>query len=724
MASRRKSAPSRSATANEISGTDERDDPYAASFDPSSFKVVQLRALLHKHNIVLPSSARKADMIRAYEDEIRPRADEFRAAENRDRNIRPSGEGLALLNADGSVVFLNGDRDGVGSSETESESRMVSGQLAVQGRVAHAAPLSSLLRSQAQAHHDKAGGPFPGQRTLVDQRTTSKTPMRRPFPSTTPFRALRIVLQPSWEVQSRLERCVLGIGACAALLKRSTLQSLTAPQKLSPESKNGVSQLRNYMDPTIASSTPPRIVGSRKFKQEEGEESGMEADLSRDAYDDPPSSPSLQKKKRNSRRRSRLSGEDGDGDASGSGPTARGAAWLVIAALTVYWWLWYTGESRVVGFCDVGRPSNSLLDERVRVQQMVQQAIDEGDDKANLTLQMPARFRPTCQPCPAHARCIEGGLVGCESSDYALQHPLLSNLPAASKLVPLSMTAPSCLPDQQKVLLAADLADEIENRLRAWKGNVQCKRKPARLVGTGDEVFALPSRELFQQLWEEVQRGGSLPEHTSEDYFTELWSLATTDLLANDRIGQAHRGQSSLYAKRGGAAMGLGCRVGLIVESGWQRIRLWLGAMVGLLVFAQWVRHRVQSRQTRQGQVRQLVQATLSRLEKAKRASMQGKQLHDDGVLSISQLRDDILRDDSSAHASNTTKQRLWTAVASVVEANTNVRTRQAKVRGEWARVWEWIGSVEASRVVEDKETKREPNIVNAGKGRLRSAEV
>lgn len=62
-----------------------------------------------------------------------------------------------------------------------------------------------------------------------------------------------------------------------------------------------------------------------------------------------------------------------------------------------------------------------------------------------------------------------------------------------------------------------------------------------------------------------------------------------------------------------------------------------------------------------------------------------------DGYMSMTQLRDDVLRDDFSAAR----RKLLWEKVQKKVEANSNVRPMVRESRtGDVGRVWEWVGAV------------------------------
>ncbi|UZJ56671.1 hypothetical protein CBS101457_005991 [Exobasidium rhododendri] len=713
MASRVRSSASQDGGAN---------DPYSTTFDPASLKVIQLRALLSEHGVVVPSSARKADLIRAYEREIRSNREALQAARNKDRNIRPSAEGVTVVGATASSPILKSE-----SNDSESESSL---------------PPSALSRPGTPHRGRRSvswAGDVSGPEDEEEEGGNAST-----FSINNPFQSPRNSLAPDSAAPRRAR-------------KSEPVSSKSLPSNKATQPRYSTSTvLRDYMDLSIASSTPARVIGSasKKIKKEvskianlkkedEPDDSGMEADISRDAYDEPPSSPTLQKRKRNNAKQSALSNGDLPyDDSSEDVKTARSVVWLLIGLASISYLLWFASESRTVGYCDKDRHSNALLDRRARDWQVAHQAIEDGDEKANVTLRIPLMLRPSCLPCPPHAVCEGGSLLRCESSDFVLQNSMLTQLPLVKSLVPLSMTSSRCLPDQHKVILAADLADEIENRLRIWKGHVQCKRKPSRMdiaaskkgsskeASDGGLLYAFPEEELFDQLKVEVGKSSILAEHPDE-YFEELWKLAMDDLSALHRIGVTSRGggdsspasspsssSSYLYATRKGAGIGWQCSVRLLVDTAWQRIRMWLLLAGFLTLTGSWLRLRFRGRRSLQSRTKDLVAKTLSRLEETKRLSISTKNntIEKDGFLSIPQLRDDILRNE----AKEAERKRIWTAVSRVVEANTNVRTRQAKVKGEWSKVWEWIGTINPKAGDEDQSDK----LVKRGNGRIDYAEI
>ncbi|KAI4153074.1 MAG: hypothetical protein LQ340_002529 [Diploschistes diacapsis] len=86
-----------------------------------------------------------------------------------------------------------------------------------------------------------------------------------------------------------------------------------------------------------------------------------------------------------------------------------------------------------------------------------------------------------------------------------------------------------------------------------------------------------------------------------------------------------------------------------------------------------------------------LVSMTLDRV--ATQAALHGQGSSSEAFVSVSQMRDDVLRDEFSAKR----RDRLWKKVQAIVENNANIRANVREGRsGEIGRTWEWIGSVEA----------------------------
>lgn len=119
---------------------------------------------------------------------------------------------------------------------------------------------------------------------------------------------------------------------------------------------------------------------------------------------------------------------------------------------------------------------------------------------------------------------------------------------------------------------------------------------------------------------------------------------------------------------------------------------------VGLIFF---IRNSFHSRTANNVAASHLVLITLDRLATQATLHAQDKVAYPENWISISQLRDDVLRDEHSVRK----REALWKKVRNIVEMNANVRSSQRESHnGEISRVWEWIGAVGS---FEDGDTRR-----------------
>ncbi|KAK0553894.1 inner nuclear membrane protein enriched at telomere/subtelomere region [Tilletia horrida] len=212
-------------------------------------------------------------------------------------------------------------------------------------------------------------------------------------------------------------------------------------------------------------------------------------------------------------------------------------------------WLWHNYQTYSIGYCDSASASSaeakhasspashssSAIDPRsnsiLRELDKYDIALSESETGTatayaldanvpwHLTLTPPS-LRPTCSPCPPHARCQNGLMQGCSSREYALtgssflpKLPILkymlphdgrlpfstliskpadqdgkegSFLPAFVR-VPLQLLVarpagwlfgvahgPRCVPDTHKLFLALQVGDEIRRVMRERRGQKEC----------------------------------------------------------------------------------------------------------------------------------------------------------------------------------------------------------------------------------------------------------
>lgn len=162
-------------------------------------------------------------------------------------------------------------------------------------------------------------------------------------------------------------------------------------------------------------------------------------------------------------------------------------ALLLLALLLANW----MQASSQIGFCDTLSTTNDrLLTSQAAVASARECAArhangeelggEAGCDASALPL-VPFLPKPeACTPCPAHAVCAGGDLVGCDR-EYIQSAPLLRLvLPAAADALNgfpgLGSVAfpPACVPDTEKLRLVGGLARSLEGALAAERGDWVC----------------------------------------------------------------------------------------------------------------------------------------------------------------------------------------------------------------------------------------------------------
>lgn len=327
--------------------------------------------------------------------------------------------------------------------------------------------------------------------------------------------------------------------------------------------------------------------------------------------------------------------------------------WLVWALALA--WLYYCHRTRTLGFCD---------------------------EHAQPVLA--PSFAPQCTPCPDHAVCSDGAIRSCKSSDYVLEAPGVVRVPLVPYALPLSWTAPQCVPDTYKLVLAAELADAIVDYLAHWHGQVQCGRAaphadaPSHALGR----YAVPASSVRALLLERVDEAVDAPT------FSSVWAMATAGLgeHASSEFVQLSAPSGVWFASQR-SAMPVACRLRLyLAELVWEsRLRVLVSLLAAVLVYS--VLRRVQRTRVRRAEDKAYVHDVYARLQE-----QATRHLHGDGPreMPAAHLRDVVLATEPDPRV----RRQRWAHVARIVEQNANVRTRQAQWHGEWQRVWEWVGIV------------------------------
>lgn len=360
----------------------------------------------------------------------------------------------------------------------------------------------------------------------------------------------------------------------------------------------------------------------------------------------------------------------------------------------------YKRDSAYIGFCDHGSNTNLRITELQAQRQKNQVEAARCYNKLNFTsvdavisnefcsplpLHTPLEAN-TCTPCPKFAFCTPDS-VTCQSSYILKPHPLASLGPVLNGFPGLGSVAfpPRCVQDREKLKRIGGLVDGMEGWLAMTRGTRICNGvKVPTDGGDGGEAKVLGLEK--ESLREAVQRKTKRDAENADEIFERV--LADLDKFGMIIKGTDVEGFEYVAAVR--ADFTLPCRIKVTAREWWdanrRRVYTFLVIIAGLF----YLRSRAVASAAESRKVAGLVQEALDLLQE------QEFGYHADPVTTTEpyivpvHLRDLILKNEHSPQV----RQRVWQKVAKVVEGNANVRTNEEEVRGEYTKVWRWVGSV------------------------------
>ncbi|KAK9387874.1 Man1-Src1p-C-terminal domain-containing protein [Lipomyces mesembrius] len=323
-------------------------------------------------------------------------------------------------------------------------------------------------------------------------------------------------------------------------------------------------------------------------------------------------------------------------------------AWIIVL-LGFSYLMWWRNEKFKVGYCEVeglGRYIPEFPDHSLR-----------------------KLVEPDCTPCPPHAVCFANFRAECEP-DYVYVPPIWS----LGGMMPF---APKCVPDTEKLQRARILMEESLQLLRERYADVQCGSG-----GKGQNDPTVAVVDLRAKLYS--MKSPSLPD----DAFQELWEQAVKDLVEQEEVYRVDVGESERLGSTSPSELPFTCMVktelGAFVSANRNKFVGTLVLALGTLFL-----YRLSSRyRERKAKVQDLVRQSMSILSEQQARSDSDQSGNTPRYVIMSQLKDNLLVDTYDAAE----RRRVWGSVQKLVEANTNVRSRQMEVHGEIMRIWEWIG--------------------------------
>ncbi|KAI1757221.1 Man1-Src1p-C-terminal domain-containing protein [Xylaria castorea] len=665
-----------------MSGSDSL-DYLQPGFDPKSLTIPRLRSILVAHNVAYPSSAKKAQLIDIFNDQVVPQSKKILDARARAKRTSKG-------------IF---DADSVSSSSNPFD-----------GHEDLAPPPPRPVSTRRSRSPRKASARVKSEEPDLDP------PMPPPIPSSPSKRASRYASRQISDTETGSEQDV------SVVLKKTRP---AATPKLKTEESDGLfrrtsdvftsdNPFQSGSSPAVAEQTPSNrrrttshnasrsaSKGARRrtddhgfsFDEEPVSYNGRDMLTPRIARRDTPEpryetseSPSVEAGEEfTPQEQLELAAEEAvngqnvvmrAGQVRHSRKTNKRTpiSMLLITILGVYAG-WYRQEKIAVGYCGAGQTVSSIPSE-IEVPEWAQSVLPA---EISVPQSIIDKLEPECEPCPAHAYCYGDFTVRCEQ-DYILKpHPF-----ALGGVVPLP---PTCEPDGEKVRRVQAVANKAIEELRERTAKYEC-REPINEEGTLVDTPAMEELELKQIIDKKKSRKMSNQE------FEDLWGSAIGDIKQREEVQVEVKETSdsaavpnTFLSSTSLARLPLACAVRRSVRLGLAKHRFQISALIALIVTAIYGRARFLSDRAVVAQVPMLVDQVLDRLAQQKERGYQDD--IDDPWLFLPNLRDDVLRSTHSLRQ----RERVWKRVISVVEQNSNVRTGQREGRsGEVGRAWEWIG--------------------------------
>ncbi|KAG0152092.1 hypothetical protein CROQUDRAFT_70914 [Cronartium quercuum f. sp. fusiforme G11] len=336
---------------------------------------------------------------------------------------------------------------------------------------------------------------------------------------------------------------------------------------------------------------------------------------------------------------------------------------------------WYRSQSLELGYCDTGSNTNGRTRDRA-IERVV-----EGSEGVSQIVEVASSLGilPDCTGCPAHAICEKGELRGCEV-DYVLTQSLFGSW--VNAWMPMIM-GPKCLPDTAKLVKIAERAHEILQVLKVKRGSVVCGMGMAGVEAEIDEktevrAYGMPERELKERVLG-TQKVGEMDE--------EIFRLALKDLEKYEEVVVLE----GWYATGNSKSMEMSwkCRMKLGMYKLIKRFKLILMSLVCIGVGWIYLKLKLHRISEEKKKVKELVEITLTKLRDESWVHHTNPTLKPNAFIASAHLRDLILSYEHSPIA----RQKLWKKVETIIEGNSNIRTKLSEQRGENIKVWEWIGS-------------------------------
>lgn len=483
-------------------------------FDPSTLVVPRIRAILVSHDIPYPASAKKAQLIEIFNQQLVPKSRKILAARSRTKR---TSRGITDMPSSQEGT-MNGDNEETGSMppppipdttrRKKRSTRASTEDSTDDGPSTRRTP----SRSKSAAKHPRTSDSETpeaelsrpsGRKSRKSEMTPTvkieepEVPETRPtlpgsvFSHDNPFQSGSSPLGPG-ETRRR------SAGATSTDRRKSSDRrrrteglSSAEPSRVKHEDGTMVPTSKTF-DVPIKRLRDAKVKEEREDTVEPGEEFTAEEQLElvRERAADgevdilPP---------RRNKRVKRSSG------------ISKSAIWVVVLSLLGGYATWWRKEKIEVGYCGIGKPITALA----------------SLDMPEWVSEWASVLEPQCEPCPQHAICYTDMSATCERDFVLKPHPL-----SLGGLVPLP---PSCEPDGEKARKVKAVADKVVDELRERRAKWECgdlmEKDGKEATSIGIDVPTL-----------KAEVGRKRRKGMSESEFEALWDGALGEILGREEV--------------------------------------------------------------------------------------------------------------------------------------------------------------------------------------------
>ena len=466
----------------------------APGFDPASLTVPRLRAVLVEHDISYPSSAKKAQLVDIFTEQLKPRARKILSARDR---IRRTSRG---------ITDMPSSQEGAVDGDDDEMSMPPPPVPKTPGR----RPRKSVRPSEE-----------PDEPATVKRTPSRKSSTKKLRPSESDLATNGEVSRVSAARKTRKSEMtpVVKIEESEPRMRQSesnrSVFTYDNPFQSGSSPPTGSEPSRRTSDKRKSTSTSRRATGEHS-KRNSGNAATFQVPVSRlresriKAEPEDSVEPGEEFTDEAQQEMVREGVERGEVDVlrprrkrgKRSSAIPKSGPWMVLTTILAGYGLWYRKEKVEIGYCGIGKPVTAL--EQYNAPGWAQQFL-----------------QPQCEPCPPHALCYEGMRVQCET-DFVLQpHPL-----SLFGLVPIP---PTCEPDSDKERKVQAVANRAVEELRERRAQWECG-KLSEEDGKPATAVEIDEPKLKAEVSKKRRRG------MTDSEFDELWKGAVGELTGREEI--------------------------------------------------------------------------------------------------------------------------------------------------------------------------------------------